>query len=54
MAKVSGLEISTTDSLNDNRPIEEAGRLEISVVLQESIGLWASDALEGLSPDERL
>jgi hypothetical protein len=33
--------ISTTDSLNENRPVEEAGRLEISVVLRESLGPYA-------------
>ena len=33
--------ISTTDSLNENRPIEEAGQFEISVVLRESLGPYA-------------
>src|SRR6266568_5650622 len=44
MRKFPRWKISTTDNLNENRPIEEAGRLEISVVLRKSIGLcgWAA------------
>jgi hypothetical protein len=50
MAKVPAVE--TTDSLNENRPIEEAGRLEISVVLRESLGPYAFTVLSNIADEE--